>query len=185
MTHITGKNYSQNLIGVLSQQSNSKFRDALNLSVCTKKISDFLGENFENSLNGVEKANRIFTDILITASKTSLKHKRNTVSKHKKQRNGLIMSVKGPGKKITTLSNLKYKNPCDPVLRQTCAETLKGYKNVCDKNRKQFWGCKINDQCLFYTQSSFPLSSDSFPSRFTSQRQYRFIVFLQWNDIIN
>ena len=67
-----------------NSQSNSKFRDALNLSVCTKKISDFLGENFDNSLNGVEKANRTFTDILITAAKTSLKQKRNTVSKHKK-----------------------------------------------------------------------------------------------------
>ena len=115
------------------------------MSICTKKISDFLGENFENSLNGVEKANRTFTDILITAAKTSLKQKRNTVSKHKKSKKWFNRECKESRKKFTTLSNLKNKNPCDPVLRQTCAETLKGYKNVCDKNRKQFWGSKIND----------------------------------------
>ena len=74
-----------------NSQSSSKFRDALNLSVCTKKISDFLGENFDNSLNGIGKANRTFTGILIilsliTAAKTSLKQKRNTVKTQKKSK---------------------------------------------------------------------------------------------------
>ena len=56
MTHITGKKYSPNSTG--TSRSNSDFRDALNLSVCTKKISDFLVENFENSLN--EQSRKIF-----------------------------------------------------------------------------------------------------------------------------
>ena len=104
MTHVTGKNYSPNFIGILSE---TKFRDALNLSVCTKKISDFLGENFDNSLNGVEKANRTFTDILITAAKTSLKQRRNTVSKHKKSKKWFNHEHKKSRKKFATLSNLK------------------------------------------------------------------------------
>ena len=127
-----------------NSQSNSKFRDALNLSVCSKKISDFLAENFDNSLNGVEEANRTFTDILINAAKPHSNRKEHSV-KTQKSKKWFNRECKESRKKFTTLSNLKNKNQCDPVLRQTCAETLKGYKNVCDENRKQFWGSRIND----------------------------------------
>ena len=72
MTHITGKLQPK---VHWNSQSKSNFGDALNSSVCTKEISDFLDENCQNSLNGVEKANRTFTDILITAAKTSLNRK--------------------------------------------------------------------------------------------------------------
>ena len=64
----------------------------------------------------------------------------------KKSKKWFNRECKESRKKFTTLSNLKNKNPFDPCPEtDMCCNSERIRKCICDKNRKQFWGSKIND----------------------------------------
>ena len=135
-----------------NNQSSVEFKSALKSDRISLVISNFLSTEFEKSENGIEEANKAFTDILVSSAKMSLSYKRfsnNKCSINKKWFNKKCRSIR---KELPKASNLRNKNPGNESLKTECCRLLKEYQTTCKANQKRFFQNQVNK--LYSTDNS-------------------------------
>ena len=136
-----------------NNRSSVKFKSALKSDRISLMISNFLNTVFEKSENGIEEANKAFTEILVSSAKMSLPYKRfsnNKCTINKKWFNTECRSIR---KKFCIASNLRNKNPGNESLKTKCCRLLKEYQSTCKANQKRFF----QNQVIHSIQQTIPI----------------------------
>ena len=135
-----------------NNRSSVEFKSALKSDRISLMISNFLNTEFEKSENGIEEANKAFTEILVSSAKMSLSYKRfsnNKLTINKKWFNKECRSIR---KKFCIAANLRNKNPGNESLKTKCCMLLKEYQGTCKANQKRFFQNQVNT--LYSTDNS-------------------------------
>ena len=119
-----------------NNQSNVEFKSALKSDRMSFMISNFLNPEFENSENGIEEANKAFTDILVSSAKKSLSYNRFSNNKRTINKKWFDKECRSIRKKFSMACNLRNKNPGNESLKTECCRLLKEYQTTCKANQK-------------------------------------------------
>ena len=117
-----------------NNQSSVEFKSALKSNRMSLMISNFLNSKFEKSENGIEEANKAFTDILVSSAKMS--YKRFSSNKRTINKKWFNIECRSMRKKFCVASNLRNKNPGNESLKTKCCRLLKEYQSTCKANQK-------------------------------------------------
>ncbi len=109
-------------------------------------ILDFLKNRFNNSTVDVDKACKLFQEILLSAAKSSLpslpRTKGKTISTDKIWFDSECKTLKD---ELQHSLKERHRNPENVNWRKKCKDLPKPYSNWCKLKKKSFWENKINE----------------------------------------
>ena len=135
-----------------NNRSSVELKSALKSDRISLMISNFLNTEFEKSENGIEEANKAFTEILVSSAKMSLSYKRFSNNKRTINKKWFNKECRSISKKFCIASNLRNKNPGNESLKTKCCRLLKEYQSTYKANKKRFFQNQVNT--LYSTDNS-------------------------------
>ena len=112
-------------------------------------VKTFLVTKFSSNKHGVEFANELFTDIIISSAKASLPltKTRNPQRQPKSCKKWFDSECQNKKKIVHDAMKSKHKNPHCSTTEMYLRNAEKSFRNCCKFKKKAFWKKRTNDLC--------------------------------------
>ena len=118
--------------------STEAYRAAFSSKEMKAQVQNFLATSFTNNSEGIEKANRTLTDIMLDTAKHSLPMKRQKKYKTHKPKKWFNKECEKARKMFKKAANNANRNPLSTDLNKEISEKLKEFKKICKKQQSSF-----------------------------------------------